>query len=50
MVQAHTPHAKSGHLGTEQLPASSCQALEVEEYGKDMNGKVVAETCKMLRH
>ena len=50
MVQARTPHAESGRLGTKQLPASSCQALEAEECGKDMNEKVVAETCKMLRH
>jgi len=50
MVQAHTPHARSGSLGTEQLLASSCQALEAEEFRKGMNEKVVAETCKMLHH
>ena len=48
-VQAHTPHAESGHLGTEQLLALSYQASEVEECGKVMNGKVAGETWKTLR-
>jgi hypothetical protein len=49
MVQAHTPHAESGHLGTKQPLALSYQASEIEECGKVMNGKVAGETCKTLR-
>ena len=47
-VRARTPHAESGHLGTERLLALSYQVSAVEECGKVMNGKVAGETCKIL--
>jgi hypothetical protein len=48
-VQAHTPHAESGRLRTEQLPVLSYQALDVEECAKVMYGKVACEICKSFR-
>jgi hypothetical protein len=49
MVQAHIQHAENGHLGNEQPLVSSCQASEIEGYGKVINDNVVDEICKKWR-